>query len=399
MLIKNIVNAMATILGMILLITVDSVYAGWQGPIEVVSGGWGKAPGQFGIEYGDSGDNFPRSIGVTKSGRIVIADPINEILHTFNSDGSFLKDIVKPVQRKWWPYSLDAVNDECAVVGYVEYTHTFNVATGELVGVANNMGGADYVNEDCSKIYSGGKAGWKIYSPTGQLIKTSTTRPLELGQVKLEKRSQTRYKITLTYPDKVYGLSSDREFVKYVRTSNDKVYGVNPGGAWRFNQCGKLEGFLLMPEGQQDEIPGQGPEEPQVYVHSEYGEPVVAPNGDIYTWNYTPDAYKILKWTWVDDPNVPTGPDAPSGLTVTPSLNGLYLTWTASPQDPGCVTGYEVARATTSGGVYSTIGTVDKGVVKYNDTSAEVGTMYYYKVRAKAGSEYSPYTAEVSGKR
>lgn len=66
---------------------------------------------------------------------------------------------------------------------------------------------------------------------------------------------------------------------------------------------------------------------------------------------------------------------------------------------PGCVTGYEVARATTSGGVFSTIATVEKGVIKYNDTMANVGTTYFYKVRAKAGTELSPYTNDVSGKR
>jgi len=38
-------------------------------------------------------------------------------------------------------------------------------------------------------------------------------------------------------------------------------------------------------------------------------------------------------------------------------------------------------------------------VVKYNDTTAEAGTTYYYKIRVVAGSEYSPYTTEVSGKR
>lgn len=65
--------------------------AAWQGPVEVLVGNWGNNPGQFGIEYGDSGDNFPRSIGVTKAGRVVIADPINEVLHTFNSDGTFFK--------------------------------------------------------------------------------------------------------------------------------------------------------------------------------------------------------------------------------------------------------------------------------------------------------------------
>jgi hypothetical protein len=139
--------------------------------------------------------------------------------------------------------------------------------------------------------------------------------------------------------------------------------------------------------------------EPEVTVLEGYGSPLLAPNGDVYTWKRTPDKYSILKWTWVDDPNAPTGPDAPTGLTLMPSTTGIYLNWTASPNDPGCVTGYEVARASSAGGVTTTVATVEKSVIKYNDTTAEVGTMYYYKVRAKAGSEYSNYTTEVSGKR
>ena len=63
------------------------------------------------------------------------------------------------------------------------------------------------------------------------------------------------------------------------------------------------------------------------------------------------------------------------------------------------MTNYEISRATGAGGVGSAVGTVNAGVVKYNDTTAGAGTTYYYKVRAVAGSEYLPYTAEATGKR
>ena len=59
---------------------------------------------------------------------------------------------------------------------------------------------------------------------------------------------------------------------------------------------------------------------------------------------------------------------------------------------------FEVTKGIKAGIMLKTT-TVDKGVVKYNDTSASVGTLYYYKIRAVAGSEYSPYTIETSGKR
>lgn len=53
-------------------------------------------------------------------------------------------------------------------------------------------------------------------------------------------------------------------------------------------------------------VPGTGK-----YMNSavEYGEPVVAPNGDVYAWKKTDFGYSILKWTWVDDPDTPPCPE------------------------------------------------------------------------------------------
>ncbi len=107
----------------------------------------------------------------------------------------------------------------------------------------------------------------------------------------------------------------------------------------------------------------------------------------------------IIQLLWVDEPGGDYGPDAPTGLTVTPSTNGLYLAWKPSPQDPGCVTGYELSRSTSTGGVYSVLTTVDKGVGNFNDTTALEGTTYFYKIRAKSGNDFSPYTPEASAKR
>ena len=41
---------------------------------------------------------------------------------------------------------------------------------------------------------------------------------------------------------------------------------------------------------------------PRPPVALEYGSPVLAPSGDVYTWKRTPDKYSIVKWSWVDDP-------------------------------------------------------------------------------------------------
>ena len=164
---NNPISTITIIMGLLILSVADSALAGWQGPTQVVSGPFGKSTGQFGIEESDSGEVFPASIGVTDSGHVVIADSINGVLHTFDSNGRFIRDIIKPTPRELWPYSV-IVNGNCAAVGYVDYTHTFNVVIGEIVGIANNMGGVDYISNDCESLYVGEKP-WKIYSPSGQL--------------------------------------------------------------------------------------------------------------------------------------------------------------------------------------------------------------------------------------
>jgi len=188
----------------------------------------------------------------------------------------------------------------------------------------------------------------------------------------------------------------------YYRDAQNKI-GVSYEAAMRaevykISSCGKILGHVQLPTDEISDYTVVGGEKYANYI-ARYGNATFGADGNVYTWKKTDAKYSILKWTWVDDPNVLTGPDAPTGLSLIPSTTGLYLTWTASPSDPGCVTGYEVSRATSAGGVGSTVATVNAGVVKYNDATATAGTTYYYKIRAVAGSEYSPYTSEVSGKR
>ena len=77
--------------------------------------------------------------------------------------------------------------------------------------------------------------------------------------------------------------------------------------------------------------------------------------------------------------------------------NGFQLNWTPSPQDPGPVTGYEIVRTTVFSGPYETVGTVGKGVFSFVDKTPKPEAIYFYKVRAIAGSQYSPFSREASG--
>jgi endoglucanase len=83
-------------------------------------------------------------------------------------------------------------------------------------------------------------------------------------------------------------------------------------------------------------------------------------------------------------------PSAPSGLTATPGNNQAALIWSASTG----AASYNVKRATTSGGPYTTI--ANPTGTSYTDTTAVNGTTYYYVVSAVNGSGESANSTEVA---
>ncbi len=91
--------------------------------------------------------------------------------------------------------------------------------------------------------------------------------------------------------------------------------------------------------------------------------------------------------------------EAPTALKLVIVPNGFKLTWKLSPQDPGIVTGYEIVRSDRASGPFDNVAAVHKQVSGYIDTTASKEIIYYYKVRAKAGNMYSPYSNTVTGER
>jgi hypothetical protein len=90
---------------------------------------------------------------------------------------------------------------------------------------------------------------------------------------------------------------------------------------------------------------------------------------------------------------------APATLKLVIVPNGFKLSWRTSPEDPGVVTGYEIFRSTMASGPFNRVATVNKGVSEYIDTTASPEIIYYYKIRAVAGTFYSPYSNTVTGER
>jgi len=89
-------------------------------------------------------------------------------------------------------------------------------------------------------------------------------------------------------------------------------------------------------------------------------------------------------------PAVPPLPAAPTGLAATPGSGQVTLTWNPVPS----ATGYEVRRATVSGGPYTPVGSASS--TSFLDVGLTSGTAYYYVVVAVDASGVSPNSTEVS---
>ncbi|MBQ2990118.1 MAG: fibronectin type III domain-containing protein, partial [Clostridia bacterium] len=76
----------------------------------------------------------------------------------------------------------------------------------------------------------------------------------------------------------------------------------------------------------------------------------------------------------------PTPPATPTGVSAAAqSSSSIRVSWSEAP----LATGYYVYRATSSGGTYSKVGTVDSGsTTSFTDTGLTANKTYYYKVKA-----------------
>jgi subtilisin family serine protease len=86
----------------------------------------------------------------------------------------------------------------------------------------------------------------------------------------------------------------------------------------------------------------------------------------------------------------PTIPLAPTGLSATPGINQVGLSWNSSSG----ATSYNVMRALVSGGPYNVIGTPTS--TTYTDIAGMNGTTYFYVVSAVNSAGVSPNSNEVS---
>ena len=87
--------------------------------------------------------------------------------------------------------------------------------------------------------------------------------------------------------------------------------------------------------------------------------------------------------------------ETPTGVTATViSDTEIQLDWTAGSTNED---GFSIERS-TDGVVYAEIATTLTGVVHYHNTGLTAATLYYYRVRAYKGTNYSVYSNVVSAR-
>ncbi|MDH3976730.1 MAG: fibronectin type III domain-containing protein [Deltaproteobacteria bacterium] len=374
----------------------EQAVANWQEPVEVVKGQWGKSSVEFGYYEGDSMDTLPESFIVIPNGNVVIKDLANNQIKVFTQENVLIKSFVDPgisiFEFDGDKVILSQYHKDIKLLGI----GLFNIQTEEWEW-SDRKNGIDY-NPESRVIIANNKSKFTVqvgirsgieYSPEGNVLNKFTDRPLLFGR---EKKSAIsgggKYNQVIEFEDATYNCNVPDGFDQFKRDNAGYLYGIahNIGEPshtriYKITKCGKIIGTVDFPPRKETFL------EDDVRIDEDYGEPVFAQNGDVYTWKRTPTHYSILKWAWVDDPNVNEGPDAPESVQALPSTSGVYLTWNPSPQDPGCVNGYEIERATSATGVFSNVTTVpldEKQTYSFNDTSATAGATWYYRISAKS---------------
>ena len=286
--------------------------AGWVGPKEVVKGKWGNKPGEFGVVYGDTEDNWPDSFCISSNGLIVVSDQVNQRIEVFKNDGT-VSAILKPVfseEQKSvigsypWPLRMVCLNDQI----YAEFniikqiyelngklTYNLSNIVGDIISQTKDGG---FVTIDKGHVY------YK-YQNDGRIIIKYNSKPTEIGTV-----VKSRKHIFIKYENIEYEIQTYSGNETYYRDRNNYLYLISGREVHKLDLNAKYMGKLDLPEDLvlMDEVNKQV--EPGVMVHQQFGDPIIDNIGNVYIAKRAINDFTILKWTWQDDPNTTSGPDA-----------------------------------------------------------------------------------------
>ena len=332
-------NRILITLYVISLLSVSSLsLAGWSGPKEVVTGTWGRGPGQFYYHHGESTDSFPDYFGVDKHGIIVIPDETNKRITIYNANGTVKKVLSKPVDLpdldssgSWPPSGFHLFQGGNSFTVNCNYQKMgggrgpLNICflnyDGSVVAKIDIKG----VNDETTPISNGyiviKKPQYFLYSPTGQLVQTYASKPLELGIFdEFAGQPDGSNKVIVRYPERTFSITvpdqrpeeisrdsagylyATQRFIDELNANTPEKQTIQHYRVIRYDFCNKEIGRLDLPK-DVEKVIGHDNTNGNLYkIIAGYGQPVIAPNGDLYVWKRTPNKYIILKWTWVDDP-------------------------------------------------------------------------------------------------
>jgi hypothetical protein len=130
----------------------------------------------------------------------------------------------------------------------------------------------------------------------GKAVAPLSQRTREAVEVYSTKVGPTTYRITIVFPDKNLVVDSEEDFKIAMRDAAGSAYGISTDAVIRFDMTGKKTSALSLPKAHEEliAVPGRAPR--GVYI--EYGDAVIAPNGDVYMWQKSDATYSILRWTW-----------------------------------------------------------------------------------------------------
>ena len=390
------------VLGMIVFFQVAVANAKWMNSTAIINLEFGNGIGKILMTRDDMGINFPNRFIIDKENHILLPDGAGRYL-VFEANGE-LRNIISSIDKGFMALFVDNKILFKSGEDYTLYDLEGNLVKnfkGKIfTGVnINEVNGSVIVkNKKDRKYYQ--------YSTDGVLIKVYDKRPLVLGVGK-SRNIQGGYLQERRYRDLEdvgkeikYKFFTPMAVRQFERDKDGFLYAIMSGGGEnalgeirndivnRYDQCGKLIGHMQIPNTKFEKkpMPSPHPIGYETTIVESYGQAVIGGDGDVYTWKAIPDTYSIIKWAWIDSPNDPKGgPDAPEEVQALPSTSGVYLTWNPSPQDPGCVTGYDVERSTSATGIFSSLTTVPPkadGAYSFNDEGATAGATWHYRVKA-----------------
>lgn len=265
-------------------------YAGWTGPETVVSGGWGSDDGEFGKENSSFDDRIPYFVAVMPNDELVIVDFVNMRQVIIAPSGDVKAQLQYELKKDHTGKKRYAISDNRYNVGNIKRY------------------------KDDGSFYMGIDS-YQLKSSTGELIATYDEKPLDLG-IKRSHRAlpDNQYLQIIEFEDVKYAIITTGGIGATVRDQSGFLYGTEsiPGTktesrkrVHKFDKCSHKLGYLDLPEDDiryEDTGIGDAPTS-HITVIKQYGPPVIGPDGSVYAYKRTPDAYSILKWTWVDDPS------------------------------------------------------------------------------------------------